>query len=202
MFAQVAVGAPGNNSDTTFPVMGGDKQGAGLVSELHAPYYNLTYRGKCFSAANQAAQATTVALATTYTGIVISNPLGSGVNLEMLLASWALSVAPAAIATIGLITGFSGTTNVTHTTPLTPVSDVVGGGNGLALADSSATIVGTPRWHHQLMGGFTAAALPSSPQVLFDLKGAIIVPPGGYIAIGSLTAVTGLGSFKWAESPI
>ena len=202
MFLQAVVGPPGNNADGTFPVMLGDKQGAGVVSELHARYYNLTYRGKTFSAANQAAQATTVALATTYTGICISNPIGSGINLEMLLASWALSVAPAAIATIGLITGQSGTTNVTHTTPLTPVSDIVGGAAGLALADSAATITGTPRWHHQLMGGFTAAALPSSPQVLFDLAGAIIIPPGGYIAIGSLTAVTGLGSFKWAELPV
>lgn len=200
MLNQLSIGSLPNNSDGNFPVQGGDKQGAGLVSELHSPRYNLAYRGKLFSAANQAAQATTVALATTYTGICISNPIGSGVNLEMLLASWALSVAPAAIASIGLITGFSGATAVTHTTPLTPVSNLVGGQNGIALADSAATIVGTPRWHRQLMGGFTAAALPSSPAVPFDLTG-IIIPPGGYIAIGSLTVVTGLGSFEWAEIP-
>jgi hypothetical protein len=28
------------------------------------------------------------------------------------------------------------------------------------------------------------------------------IPPGGYIAIGALTAVTGLGHWVWEEKPI
>jgi hypothetical protein len=39
-----------------------------------------------------------------------------------------------------------------------------------------------------LMGGFTAAALPSTSPALIDLAGMWVVPPGGFIAIGALTA--------------
>jgi hypothetical protein len=52
------------------------------------------------------------------------------------------------------------------------------------------------------MGGFTAAALPSTSPVLVDLEGGLILPPGAYAAIYSLTAATGLFSFTWEEVPL
>ena len=73
------------------------------VSEVLPRLYALNWSGLVYSAANQAAQAVSVALATTYTGLGIYNPLGSGVNLVPLKVKFALSVAPAAIATLGLI---------------------------------------------------------------------------------------------------
>jgi hypothetical protein len=110
-------------------------------------------------------------------------------------------VAPAGIATIGLIAGFSATGGVTaQTTPLTPTQNIIGGSPGVAKALSAATIV-TPTWLFQLVDGFTAAALPA-PSVPVDLEGMFIIPPGGFIAIGALTAVTGLGAIAWEEVPI
>lgn len=179
-----------------------DRLGGGLISHAAARYANLAQSGNLFTAHNVAAQAVSVALATTYTGLVISNPIGSGKNLVMVGAGFALSVAPAAIASLHLLNGFSGTTNVTHTTPLAAPgiqNALIGLGNApTAKADSAATIP-TPGYGLPLMGGFTAAALPGSTKVWLDLAGLQVIPPGGFIAIGALTAVTGFGAFAWYE---
>lgn len=172
-----------------------------IGSQLQPRYFEQSSRQRVFAAASQAAQAISVALTTTYTGLCLSNPIQSSVVLVPLQVGLALSVAPAAIAPIGLIGGYSATTDVTHTTPLTPMQGLIKGGAGVAKADAAATIP-TPVWLQQLMGGFTAAALPSASPSLIDLGGVWIVPPGGFIAIGALTAVTGLWSMNWMELPI
>lgn len=165
-------------------------------------YGDPAYSKRFYTAANQAATAFSVALNTTYTGIVVSNPAGSPVNLSIHQVSLALTVAPAAIASIGVFGGFLAAGITAHTTPLTPFSNFLGYTQApKALADAAATLVGTPVWIQQLMSGFTAAALPSSPLVMADFGGSIIVPPGAYFGIGALTAVTGFGAITWAETP-
>jgi hypothetical protein len=177
------------------------KLAALVVQELHGRYYEQVYRGNVYSAANQAAQASSAALATTYTGLCLFNPPNSGVNLVLNKVKWALSVAPAAISTIGLISGFSASGGVTaQTTKLTVTQNVIGGPPGRGIALSAATIV-TPVWLAQLVDGFTAAALPS-PSPIVDLEGIYIIPPGGFVAIGTLTATTGLGFISWEEVQI
>lgn len=175
------------------------------VSELQAPYYEQTYRGNTYHASNVAAQAVSVALATTYTGLCLSNRLGNTKNLVLLSAGYALTVAPAAIASLHLIAGYSATTNVAHTTPLAAPgiqSGLLGTGPASsANVDSAATIV-NPGYLMSLFGGFTAAALPAGPSQPVDLKGQIVIPPGGWVAIGALTAVTGFASLSWMEVPI
>lgn len=173
-----------------------------VTSLLHGRYHELAKRGQLWWASNQAAQAISVALNTTYTGLCLSNPLNSGKNLELLLVGYALSVAPAAIASIHLIGGSSPSTNVTHTTPVTPRNALLGNADTPAAKVDSAATIPTPEYLMSLMGGFTAGALPSSPNALFDIGGAFVLGPGGFIAIGALTAVTGFGSFLWAEVPI
>lgn len=178
------------------------KDAAVVQQNLHAAYYEQAARGNVFGASNQAAQAVSVALATTYTGLCLSNPLNSGVNLSVISAGLALTVAPAAIASIHLIGGSSPSTNVTHTTPVTPVSMLLGSSKSpIAKADAAATIP-TPVYLMSLMGGFTAAALPTSPNVVFDLQGQLVLAPGGFVCIGALTAVTGFGHFVWEEVAI
>lgn len=110
-----------------------------------------------------------------------------------------MSVAPAGIATLGLIGGFAATGGVTaQTTPLTVQSGQVGNSaKGVGIALSAATIV-TPTWLEQFVDGFTAAALPS-PSPVVDIDGRWGVLPGGFIGFGALTAVTGLGSIVWEE---
>lgn len=171
-----------------------------IVGNLHGRYYEQVKRGNIFSASNQAAQAVSVALATTYTGLCLSNPNGSGKNLVVLSVSYALSVAPVAIASIHLIGGWAAA-DPSGSTPISPRSMLLGNANAtnaVGKAHSAATIA-TPVYLMSLMGGFTAGALPASPNAHFDLGGQLVVTPGGFIAIGALTAVTGFGSFVWEE---
>jgi hypothetical protein len=158
------------------------------------------WTGIIYSAANQAAQAVSVALATTYTGIGIYNPLGSGINLVPLKVKFALSVAPAGIATIGLLGGVQ-TAAPTGQTALTVRSGIIGNATtGVGIAVSAATLA-TPFWLEHLEDGFTAAALPA-PVPPFYMDGHLTVGPGGFLGVGALTAVTGLGSIFWAELPV
>lgn len=196
---QGSVGPQGTSSgDGAQLILRTGRTGEQIIQQLHARYFEQTYRGGMYSAANQAAQAVSVALATTYTGIGLYNPPGSGVNLVPNKVKFALSVAPAAIATIGLISCFSPTGAVTtQTTVLAARGNMLGAAAGKGIALAAATIA-TPVWHMALLDGFTAAALPN-PSVPIDLDGAIIIPPGGFLGIGALTAVTGLGSIFWEE---
>ena len=180
-----------------------DKNGNLIVSNTSSKYQNSVLAGNVFFAASQAATTWSVALNTTHTGLVVSNPVSSNKNLVILKASFALSVAPAAIAHIGLFIGYTGTGIITHTTALTVYNSFIGAGSATkAFADGAATLVGTPVWNQPIMGGFTAGALPSTSPAIIDVDGSIIVPPGGYCGIGALTAVVGFGSLTWEEQPI
>lgn len=201
MLSQLQVGVV-NVGDGIQPPMRGGRQGDQIVSELHGRYYESAFRGNQFIVANQAAQAVSVALATAYTGLLLCNPVSSGKNLVLQKVGIALTVAPAAIAALGILVGFNGTTNVTHTTTNTSLRNAfLGGAAPVALVDNAATLPTAPTLAMPLMGGFTAAALPSTGPSLVDLEGCIILPPGGYAGIYSLTAVTGLFGFGWEEVP-
>jgi hypothetical protein len=163
-----------------------------------------------FSASNVAAQAVSVALTTVYTGLVISNPIGSGKVLEFLSGQYAISVGEAAVATQHLIAGGSSTGIITHTTALAAPGiqrALIGQGAGVATssvgsvanADSAATVV-NPYYHSSTRGGFTAGALGGPGMgIMLNLEGLVYVGPGGWVAWGALTAITGFGSFIWRE---
>lgn len=174
-----------------------------LVSDAMPRYYDAALQGNTFYAANQAAATWSVALNTTFTGLVVANPAGSGVNGIIKKVGFALSAAPAAPAHIGIFGGYSAAGIITHTTPLVPASSFIGGGRaGKILADVAATLVGTPAWLMPFMGGFTAAAFPGTGPSIMDVEGSIIIPPGGYVGIGALTAVVGFGAIIYDEVPI
>jgi hypothetical protein len=168
------------------------------ASEWLARYAQGALDGNRFSAANQAAQAVSVALATTYTGLMLFNPVNSGVIVLPDLIKFALTAAPAAPASKGLIWG-TGTLSALTAVPV--VNNALGIGAGpQAKAYSAATISTAPAWLQQLEDAFTAAALPS-PGPIADLAGGIALLPGSFIAIGALAAITGLGSIQWMEVP-
>ncbi len=175
------------------------RTGDTIISELHGRYFEQNYRGRIFSAANQAAQAVSAALATVYTGFCLYNPLNSGKILVPLKAKYALQVAPAAIAPLGMIGGYAASGGVTaQTTKLTIQSSQIGNAaSGAGIALSAASIV-TPTWVAFFADGFTAAALPA-PSGPIDFEGLFSIYPGAFMAVGALTAVTGLGYMSWEE---
>ncbi len=194
-------------TDGTEPTIRMGKTAEQIIQQLHGRYYEAVYRRTMFNGAITG-QVTTVGLATTYTGLCLSNPVGSPVNLVLDKVGFAFIVAFAAGSAVGLMTGYSAGTNVTHTTPVTPRSQFyTGGGGGYGLLDSAATLPVAPTVNTILASGLTGAitTTPFVPNGLVDLEGSIILPPGAYCAIYTSTAsgaAAGAFSFTWEEVPV
>jgi hypothetical protein len=156
-----------------------------------------------FTVSNPTPVQLSAGLATTFVGLCLSNPAASTKNLAIQRVSGMTMVAPAAFLALGLITGFVAGGITVHTTPLTPLSGFVGdSGVPVGKADSAATLVGTPAW---ALWFVTEAATAGNPMFNVDLAGSIIIPPGGYAAIGANVAGPAagfLGSMEWVEAPI
>jgi hypothetical protein len=161
--------------------------------------------GNMWSCANPSGVTLSAGLATTYVGLCLSNPASSAVNLGVTRISGGTIVAPANFLALGLIIGWSAAGVVTHTTSLS--ANIVNnypnnpqGYTAQGLVDSACTLVGTPLWKGWLTFNSATAGNPvfASTPVGFSL----IIPPGGYVAIGSNVAgpTSGfLGSFEWLE---
>jgi hypothetical protein len=180
---------------------------AGVNGELitgtaHGKYYEAVSRGNVFYAASQDATTWSVELDLTHTGLVVYNPIGSGVNLSMLQAGFSLTVAPVAITHISIFGGGSAAGITVHTTPLVPACMKLGGNAPKAGADAAATLVGAPVHLLPFMGGFTAGALYATSPSVVDIDGSILVPPGYYCGLASLTAAVGFGALVWEEVPV
>lgn len=169
------------------------------VSEILPRLYALGWSGLIYSAANQAAQAVSVALATAYTGLGIYNPIGSGVIAVPLKVKYASSIAQAAPATLGLIASVQTVAPTGQTALVVQSSQIGNAATGIVKAVSAATIV-TPTWVEHLQDSVAAAGFPVTAP--FYMDGHLSVLPGGFLAVGALTAVTGLGSIFWAELPL
>jgi len=207
---QLIVGVQQNN-DGTIPITArGDRQGATVVSELHPRDFEQTFRQNRFYGSNGATPSiTTVALATTYTGLCLYNPAGSGVNCAIDKVGYSFIVAFPAGATIGLLVGYSVAGIVTASAAASPgASSFIGQGRSPQCRCAlSATLVGTPFLHTVFASGLTGAitTVPFVPEGLVDMNGSVVLPPGGYAAIYTSTvsgAAALAGSFSWEETAI
>lgn len=172
-----------------------------ITGQAHGKYYEAVSRKKVFWCASQAATTWCIALHQTHTGLVVSNPLMSSVDLSILRVGITPSVAPAGEANAGIAVGYDALTNVTHTTPLAVYNAYITGPHGQANADTDATLPTAPIWCESYLGGFTAAALFDTSPVIVDVDGAILIPPGAYCAIVALTVLIGFASMLWEEVP-
>lgn len=179
------------------------KQGDLLISGLHGNKYNRAYNGALFLGANSAGVTTSAGLATTYVGICLSNPAANTFNLVLRRVSGMVTVITAAVAGVGLITGYVAGGVTAHTTALTPANAIIGvTGTATAKLDSACTIVGTPAW--TMFFGSTPTAT-TNPSFSYDLEGSIILPPGAYAAIGTTVPSSSSGfwgSMEWEEVPV
>lgn len=181
-----------------------DPQGNQPVAPGHGEYYVPSLAKQMFSGGNQSGATLSAALATTYTGLCLSNPAGTTKNLIVKRVTGIIIVAPAAFLGLGLITGFAAGGITVHTAAITQINnDFIGDATAsIAKLDAACTLVGTPAWNRWLAG---EAATATNPQFVLDMKDVIIVPPGGYVAIGANVAgpTAGLlGSFEWQEQTI
>lgn len=181
-----------------------DNTGGLAATQLNPRYYESTYRRQTYTIANQTGVTTSAALTTTYVGLCIANPTTSTVNAVITKAGYAFSVAFAAAAVIGIMTGTGATIS---TNLVTARNRFVGGVGAQCLASTSLTLPGTPVLE-TILGVGTTAAITTAPNgvgALVDLEGSLILPPGAFAAFYTSTAsgASGFfGSFQWTEVPL
>lgn len=185
-----------------------DRGGAQFVSDLYPRYAGLAREGLVFTAANVAAQATTVALNTTYTGLMIYNPVGNTKRAIVLGCMFAHSAAPATFSMMALLSGATtSAAAIVHTTALASpgiVSSRIGPSSPTSTmgADSAATIP-TPVYRMALgASGATGVVPGNGTPTWVDLGGLLTIEPGGFLCMGGLTVATGFATFAWAEEPL
>jgi hypothetical protein len=176
-----------------------------IVQELHGRYAETTLRRAMFAGANTIAVATTAGFATTYTGLCLSNPAGSPVNLVLNKVTWAAIVAQASALSLGIMTGYTSAGVVTHTTPAVPASNFVGAPAGVGLLDAACTLPIAPTrvilLDSLLTGAITVANHGGN---IYDLEGSVIIPPGGFAAFytsAASAAASLVFGMQWEEVP-
>lgn len=197
------VAGPNAVADGTLSAVRLGKSLEQMVSELQPRYFEQAYRGNVFSASS-AAGTSSAGLAATFTGgICLSNPAGSNKLLVPLKCTSTLIVVSAAVTSAGLIVGYSQAGVVTHTTALVPFSNYLGSGvSPVGKVDQAATLVGTPAWLDFIAStGVTAGVWGAT----LDLEGDLVIPPGGYVAIGTTIAspaTAHIAGISWIEVPV
>jgi len=170
----------------------------GAIAIASGKYTEAAIAGRLFSCANQAAVATTAALATTWTGLGICNPTGSGKNLIIHEFGWAMSVVGSDDGVIGLMssdtTGFAAA--------LTAKCAKNGAGASVAYCDDGATIA-TPVLERVCgtIGTGATSTQVAVPQSIYNVEGSIILPPGRSVMTYTTTATTAgaVFFFLWEE---
>jgi len=182
-----------------------DDMGSLLIAQSSGAYATAVKKGNVYSGANQTGCVWTVGLATTNTGLCVTNPIGSGKNMVILKAGFSERVAPAGIQDVWLAGG-SSTTAVTQSVAGTPRNMLVGSPNAaVGLVATGATLPAAPVYLLPLIGGKTSAALSvASTIAVVDVGGLIVMAPGSYLIIATFTvgaAVGQMGCIVWEEVP-
>lgn len=199
-FAETQVG-PVSVSGTAKLIARAGQQGDLIVSELHGRFYEQVYRGNVYSLETQGTGiTTTAALATTWTGLGVANPAASGKNL-VLLGFTCAQFAVGAAATIGIMGGVG-----TIASTLTPQNRLIGGTNASVMNGSAGATISTPVLiaTYGSVGSVATTGYGLEAGLYVPVDGAIVVPPGSFIA--SYTAIVTTSAlqfgFMWEEVPI
>ncbi len=204
-------------NDGTYPELRGSRKGGASVQDIGGRYEEAAYRGVLFYAANTAAQALSVA-SSTFTGLVVQNPGGSGKNLSILEIIWATSLAITGLGSVVL--GYGASTTAGALIALTTgnssgpsgapallgsgAKSVANVGASCTSASPAGVATTAPTIVRPLLGmsWITAGTTQTQVQVKDEVAGAIIVPPGFQIYLEAITtAVTGFGYISWEEIP-
>ncbi|MEY2874023.1 MAG: hypothetical protein RLZZ373_1394 [Pseudomonadota bacterium] len=195
MFSQGLVGAA-QYGDGSQPTLRVGNQGDQIISQLHGRYYEQAKRGTLFSLANQAAVSNTAGLATTFTGLSVANPSGSGKNLVLLHVGVG-QIAAGAAGALGIMTGSGAAAG-----SLTPRNCLVGGGASVAVGSNSATIA-TPVLERIFgtIGSLATTGYGLQPGLQYQVDGSLVIPPGYFVASYASAALTSasIWSFVWEE---
>ena len=206
MLAETTTG-PNLLADGSQKPLRSDRSGALVVTDAHGRYTEAVLRGNVFIAANQAVQALSLNSTATATGLILTNPAGSGKNLVLLEIEAYIAAAITAVANVALMANVNPVAAaVVHTTPLSVRNALIGGAPaGVGLADSAATLPAVPVLVRSLFGWHWVTAGTPAVQlgVKDDLGGSLIVAPGCSVSLAAVTvAHTVVASIMWEEIPV
>jgi hypothetical protein len=173
-----------------------------LISDGEGAFAEAVRDGNCFYGANQTGCVWTVELATTYTGLCVSNPNGSGKILSILAAGYSEIVAPTGINDAWLAGGYHGTTEVVAGAAGVSRNLKLGGATGVGKVWTGATLPVAPTYILPIQTGHTAAALSGGSPCFQTINGIIQVPPGGFVVVACFTigvAVGAKAAILWRE---
>ena len=210
-----------NQADGAFVTARYGKQGEQIVTQLHGRFYEQALRGNVFgngTLALTALSANTISLSATTTPILgVYNPLGSGVNAVILQAQLAAGANNTNTVGAGIFVWATSTGNTAVSTGAVPFAHLIGGAASKCKGLAFVALTGiTTNLVAQLAADFstptiiTTATMPATVQtptvsITQNLEGAIIVPPGGVLALlntVSTTTVSVHGRLMWEEVPI
>lgn len=197
--ARVVAGVQNQSDGVAFTARGG-KQGDQIVSELHGRYYEQAYRGNLYGITG-GLTTTTAGGAATFTGLIVGNPVGSGVNMAVNKCFVSQGAALTAETEIGVMYGANTTTaslaTIFNRNPLGPASKCVANA-GQTITAMTAFIV----WAGSGSGAITVPGI--IPVNGVDFEGSLIIPPGYALAsyTSRVTTTALMFSFQWEEVPI
>lgn len=197
-----AVGAPSNTSanDGSNQAILAGKSAEQVVAELHGKWYTSAYRGRVFQTGVLIAGVTIPVNTTTSPTFTLYNPLGSGVNLELI--SLDVGWPAAAASVVGTLLGTTGVQAPTAVTAGNIYSTLIGGGAvPQAKFYTAATIVAITQ-HMPLITISTVTDTMNPSHVDFD--GRILLAPGSLFTLTSTPVQTAvaLPALSWAEYPV
>jgi hypothetical protein len=172
------------------------------VSELRGRYYQATRDGNMFGITG-GLTTTTAAGATTFTGLIVVNPAGSGYNMAVNKCWVSQGAALTAETEIGVMYG----ANVAATTPLTTIFNRMAGGRAsVCVASAGLTLTAAFTAFIPWCGsGSGAITVPGViPVNGIDFEGSLIIPPGYSLASYTSRVTTSalVFTFQWEEVPI
>ena len=182
-----------------------------LVSELNPVYYSLLKNNKVFSLSAAAANPTAFTGGAAGTPLLgLFNPVQSGVDLVILQARVGIRTTGTVAGTIDLNFWAANQGGVAVTGTQTQARNAYSQANtgsaayGMVNTVNTAAVTATLIAPSVSLGAVAAGAALNVGIFVDDVKGLIVVPPGGYLAYGSAGALTG-GSIDaallWAELP-
>lgn len=184
-----------------------ERLGEGPVSQWLPKYGAMAWSGLAYTVGHSAAQALSVN-SSTFTGLAVANPAGSGKNLMIVDVSVAIGAVLANVAMVPRL-GYAAIVALTqgNATSNKGLPMLVGStGGSTALCGASGTLGAAPTTLRPLAGIQWVTGAGGSGGQLYakdEVAGAIIIPPGQMLTLDALVAAcTVVASFTWLELPV
>jgi hypothetical protein len=179
------------------PIM--DDEGVLLVKNGGGKYADAALNGRLFHAAMQTPATTSTTLNTTFVGLGLCNPTGSGKIIVVHEFSYAATAALTAETLLALAT----TTDSGFAADITPVCCRFGYATSVAIVDKGATIIAPviTRIIATLGQGADSTQLGGRPPNIVNLDGSIVLAPGRALVTDTTVAAGAVlqFGFVWEE---